>query len=108
MSQVNVSLPDFTSVQSSRFAELLFVQKRDSDAIPAYNFGRVNETATFTANRSYPLGDQPRLAGTYFDAVTDPFAGIRVGCQVNGSDITISERGSDGISEWSVPIYDDE
>jgi hypothetical protein len=37
----------------------------------------------------------------------DPFAGVRVGYQVNGSDITVSECGSSGIKEWSVPIYDD-
>jgi hypothetical protein len=83
------------------------MQTRDSPAIPAYSFGWANGTMALTANRNYSLGDNPRLSRTYFDVVTDPFAGIRVGYQVNGSDITVSEPGSSGSREWSVPIDDD-
>lgn len=103
MLEANVSLTD---IRSSKFAELLFVQVRDSNAIPAYNFGWANRTATLTANSTYSLADGPRLSETYLDVTVDRFAGIRVGCQVNGSDITISERGSGGIRDWSVPIND--
>jgi hypothetical protein len=77
------------------------MQTRDSPAIPAYSFGWANGTMALTANRSYSLGDNPRLSRT------DSFAGIRVSYQVNGSDITVSEPGSSGSREWSVPIDDD-
>jgi hypothetical protein len=43
----------------------------------------------------------------HFEVVTDPFVGIRVGYQVNGSDITVSEPGSSGSREWGAPIYDE-
>jgi hypothetical protein len=105
--EANISLANFNNTRSSTFAELLLVQTRDLDAIPAYNFGWANGTIALAANRSYSLGDDPRLSTTYFDVVTDPFAGIGVGYRVNGSDITVSELGSSGIREWSVPVYDD-
>lgn len=105
---VNVTLPvaDSSTIRSSKFAELMYLQTRNSTTIPAYNFGWSNGTVNLTANRTFSVEEGPRLANTYFDVVVDPFAGVRVGYQTNGSDISVWERGgNEGVSEWSIPVY---
>jgi hypothetical protein len=77
---------------------------RDSHAIHAYNFGWANGIMALTVSRSYSLGEDPRLPATWLDVVTDPFAGIRVDHQVNGSDTSVSEPESGGIWEWSANL----
>lgn len=78
----------------------------DSDDVIAYNFTWDKDSVTATENRSNAIENRPMMTLTYFDVVFDKWDGFRVAYQVNGSDISVSERGPKGAQDTAVMIYD--
>ncbi|KAM0713733.1 hypothetical protein Q7P37_010695 [Cladosporium fusiforme] len=104
----SLTLPNDGPVQSSKIAELLFVQMAGSNDILAYNFTWNQKSVTTTRSRFDSIENMPMVSHTYFNVVHDPYDGYYLAYQVNGSDISVSKRGQDGAQDTAVAIYSDD